>query len=289
MPASELPWLSVGDRSTQNATFRLLSQCGLALKFTDCLLCNTCSEIEPTACELIPKVRAIGPLLAGSRLGLFEGNFWHEDSTCLSWLDQQPPNSVIYVAFGSFTVVDRRQFQELALGLELCNRPFLWVVRPDLITDSSADSFPDEFISRIASRGQTVGWSPQQKVLAHPSIACFVTHCGWNSTTEGLSNGLPFLCWPYFGDQKLSLTYIRDVWNVGLAFEKDSNGIVSRGEIKGKIEALLGDEGIKQRSLDMQAIVRRSVAEGGSSFKNFNDFVETIKSGSGASNSRKDD
>ena len=38
---------------------------------------------------------------------------------------------VLYVTFGSFTHFDQNQFHELALGLDLTNRPFLWVVRQD--------------------------------------------------------------------------------------------------------------------------------------------------------------
>ncbi|KAI8029976.1 Cinnamate beta-D-glucosyltransferase [Camellia lanceoleosa] len=101
-------------------------------------------------------------------------------------------NSVIYVAFGSFIVFDQIQFQELALGLEVTNKPFLWVVRPDL-TDDNNDAYPKGFIERAATRGRMVGWAPQQKVLGHPSVACFLSHCGWNSTMESLSNGIPFL------------------------------------------------------------------------------------------------
>ncbi|GFQ07489.1 UDP-glycosyltransferase 83a1 [Phtheirospermum japonicum] len=37
-----------------------------------------------------------------------------------------------------------------------------------------------------------VSWAPQQQVLSHPSVACFVSHCGWNSTIEGVANGVPF-------------------------------------------------------------------------------------------------
>ncbi|KAL5987356.1 hypothetical protein ACLOJK_038521 [Asimina triloba] len=282
MPATELAWLSVGDRVSQQSIFRLLCECGLALQFADCLLCNSCSDIEQTACELSPQIKTIGPLFASSSLRQSKGNFWQEDRECLGWLDRQPPNSVIYVAFGSFTTFEKRQFQELALGLELCNHSFLWVVRPDLIDGSSsssaaADYFPDGFRARVGDRGRIVGWSPQQKVLAHPSIACFVSHCGWNSTMDGVSNGVPFLCWPYFGDQKLNLTYICHVWKAGLALEKDGDGIVSRTEISGKIQALVGDVGIKARSAELKGIVRESVGEGGSSFKNFNGFVEAMK------------
>ncbi|KAK6155023.1 hypothetical protein DH2020_009271 [Rehmannia glutinosa] len=76
-----------------------------------------------------------GPLLATNRLGKSAGYFWSEDSACLAWLDQQPTNSVIYAAFGSCTTFDQAQFEEVALGLELTNRPFMWVVRQDMIAD----------------------------------------------------------------------------------------------------------------------------------------------------------
>ncbi|PRQ53398.1 putative hexosyltransferase [Rosa chinensis] len=56
-----------------------------------------------------------------------------------------------------------------------------------------------------------VGWAPQQKVLVHPSIACFLSHCGRNSILEGLSNGVSFLCWPYFVDQFLNKSYVCDI------------------------------------------------------------------------------
>ncbi|CAL0299066.1 unnamed protein product [Lupinus luteus] len=77
-----------------------------------------------------------------------DGNFWPQDVTCLKWLDEQSPRSVIYVAFGSFTTFDTRQFQELCLGLELCNRPFLWVVQPD-IKEGIKHAYPEGFEERI--------------------------------------------------------------------------------------------------------------------------------------------
>ncbi|MFS7964553.1 putative 7-deoxyloganetin glucosyltransferase [Helianthus anomalus] len=53
-----------------------------------------------------------------------------------------------------------------------------------------------------------MSWAPQQKVLSHPSIACFMSHCGWNSALEGVTNRVPFLCLPYFADQFHNTTYI---------------------------------------------------------------------------------
>ncbi|RVW82715.1 UDP-glycosyltransferase 79 [Vitis vinifera] len=68
-----------------------------------------------------------------------------EDLTCIRWLDEQPPCPVIYVAFGSITTFNQIQFQELAPGLELSNRPFLWVVRLNS-TGGINDAYPEGFL-----------------------------------------------------------------------------------------------------------------------------------------------
>ncbi|KAF5957554.1 hypothetical protein HYC85_004779 [Camellia sinensis] len=102
-----------------------------------------------------------------------------------------------------------------------------------------------------------VGWAPQQKVLGHPSVACFLSHCGWNSTMVGLSNGIPFLCWPYFAYQFLNQNYICDVWKVGLRFNHDESGIIKQEEIKDKVEQLLSNKTIKARALDLKEVATK--------------------------------
>ncbi|GJR56509.1 UDP-glycosyltransferase 83A1-like protein [Tanacetum coccineum] len=215
-----LGWACFPDVATIEAAFQLVVEAEEASRMTDWFICNSTTELESAAFSLYPKLLPIGPLLASNRLADQTGHFWQEDSTCLAWLDQQPPSSVIYIAFGSFTIFNQTQFQELALGLELSNRRFLWVVRPGM-TKETTTAYPDGFIERVSSRGRIVSWAPQQKVLAHPSIACFTSHCGWNSTIEGVTNGLPFLCWPYFADQFHNETYICDIWKTGFGFSKN--------------------------------------------------------------------
>ncbi|KAL5582186.1 hypothetical protein UlMin_014628 [Ulmus minor] len=277
MKTDNFAWACIGDEATQKIIFDMMVGNNQSLKATDWILCNTAYDLELAALTLAPKVLPIGPLVASNRLGNPSGSFWPEDPTCLKWLDQQPPCSVIYVAFGSFTVFDQTQFEELALGLENSNRPFLWVVRPDL-DEKTKNNYPDGFESRVGSRGRMVGWAPQQKVLAHPSIACFLSHCGWNSTMEGVSNGVSFLCWPYFADQFLNESYICDVWKVGLKFNKNGNGIVARGEIKNKVDQVLGDEKFKARALTLKEIAMKNVAKGGQSDVIFRNFIDWLKS-----------
>lgn len=235
--------------TTQRIIFETMVRNNESMKMADWVLCNP--DLELAAFTLAPEILPIGPLLAKNRLGNSSGNFWAEDTSCLKWLDKQPPNSVIYVAFGSFTVFYQTQFQELALGLVLSNRPFLWVVRPDM-ADKEKITYPEGFTERIGSRGKMVGWAPQQRILGHSSVACFLTHCGWNSTMEGLNNGVIFLCWPYFADQFLNESYICDVWMVGLRLKRNDSGTIIKEEIKNKADQVLGDEMFKAKALELK-------------------------------------
>ncbi|KAK1380898.1 putative UDP-glucuronosyl/UDP-glucosyltransferase [Heracleum sosnowskyi] len=267
-------WACISDIAAQKSFFQFLVENNKFLKFADFIICNTAYELEPETFSLFPEILPVGALSASSKLGNQACNFWAEDYDCLSWLDQQPACSIIYAAFGSFTVFDQTQFQELASGLELTNKPFLWVLRPGMTNE---EAFLQEFEARIGSRGKIVSWAPQEKVLSHPSVACFMSHCGWNSITEGLSNGVPFLCWPYICDQFLNETYICDVWKVGLGFEKDETGIIRKAEVKNKVEQLLGDINFKSRAVDLKERIRNSVQDG-RSFKNFGDIIEWMRS-----------
>ncbi|XP_019157025.1 PREDICTED: UDP-glycosyltransferase 83A1-like [Ipomoea nil] len=276
MNSTDLLWNCFSDPGLQKLVFDLAFKNNESLKAAEWVICNSSQVMEYEVFASYPKLIPIGPLLASNRLGETSGHFWREDTDCLKWLDQQPLNSVIYVAFGSHTIFNMAEFQELALGLELTNRPFLWVVRQGFI-EETGNPYPEGFIDRTRNRGWLVEWAPQQKVLAHPSLGCFLSHCGWNSTIEGVSNGLPFLCWPYFADQLFNKSYICDVWKVGLGFDRNENGVIGRQEIKTKVEQLFGDENFKARAVDLQVEVVSSVKSGGSSYQNFSSFVNWIK------------
>lgn len=145
------------------------------------------------------------------------------------------------------------------------------------ITPGIEEGYPLGFVERVKNRGKMVNWAPQQRVLAHASVACFLSHCGWNSIVEGLSNGLPFLCCPYFADQFLNQSYILDHWGTGLGFERDEGGIIRKEEIRVKVEELLSDESYKLNALKLQVKARASVEGGGSSKENLLKFVDWIK------------
>ncbi|CAI0539865.1 unnamed protein product [Linum tenue] len=97
---------------------------------------------------------------------------------------------------------------------------------------------------------------------------------------EGLANGVPFLCWPYFADQFLNASYVCDVWKVGLRLEReDGNGmmVVTKEEIRKKVDRLVGSVELKERSSEIKRMVRDSVGERGSSTQNLMKFAEWVR------------
>lgn len=273
---AELPWITFGTSpESRRVMIQGLVKSNPRFALADTIVCNTFQGIESEALSLLPKAAlAVGPLEAPA--STLAGQLWPEDPFCLAWLDAQAPCSVVYVAFGSFTVFDSAMLQELADGLALTGRPFLWVLRPNFVSGVD-EGWLDQFRCRVEDKGLVVGWAPQQRVLSHPSVACFISHCGWNSTMEGVRRGVPFLCWPYFADQFLNRNYICDVWGTGLRICANEQGIFTKEEIRDKVERLLADDGIRTRALSLKSMACTSTAEGGSSHQDLLEFVNLLR------------
>ncbi|KAI3757883.1 hypothetical protein L6452_05427 [Arctium lappa] len=202
-----------------------------------------------------------------------------QDQTSISWLDKHPHNSVLYVSFGSLAMIEESQFLEMAWGLANSKQPFLWVIRPGSIQGFEwLEPLPDGFLERIAEgRGYIVKWAPQQEVLAHPAIGGFLTHNGWNSTLESISEGIPMICSPCFGDQPTNARYVSDVWKIGLELE---NGLERLG-IESSIKRVMVDkEGIEMRKrvLNLKEKANLCLKKGGSSYTSLEDLVDYILS-----------
>ncbi|KAH6761002.1 hypothetical protein C2S51_017951 [Perilla frutescens var. frutescens] len=168
----EFPWSISNDLKTQKIFFECKQSYEVADK-AKWLLCNTCYELEPAACDLHPNLLPVGPLhlyeAQAEKSCSDSSNFYAEDASCLSWLDTKPAGSVVYVSFGSFAIYSQQQLEELALGLEISGRAFLWVVRQDLADGSSA-VYPNGFLERVSEFGKIVEWAPQNKVLSHHAL-----------------------------------------------------------------------------------------------------------------------
>jgi hypothetical protein len=235
--------------------------------------------VDALRCEF-PRVFTVGPLATFARgeLDAIGGNLWKEDTGCLGWLDAQPPGSVVYVNFGSITVMTPAQLAEFAWGLARCGRPFLWVVRPDLVSGENA-VLPDEFVRDARKRGVLTSWCPQELVLSHPSIGLFLTHCGWNSTLESVCAGVPMLCWPFFAEQPTNCRYVCAKWGIGMEIDND----VSSEEVAWLVrEAMDGERGrvMRVKAAIWKEKATEAVGEGGSSSENLDRLVEFLLGGS---------
>ncbi|CAL9068556.1 unnamed protein product [Musa banksii] len=185
---------------------------------------------------------------------------------CMRWLGSKRPASVVYVSFGSMAVLGPEQTAELAFGISDSGKDFLWVVR-----SSETGKLPRNFAEGFAERGLVVSWSPQTEVLAHPAVGCFLTHCGWNSTAEGLSLGVPMVAMPQWTDQLTNAKYVEDVWGVGVRVREDEKGLVRREEVERCVREVM--EGRRREEMRMNAAkwrerAKAAVGKDGSSDKN---------------------
>ncbi|KAK9037748.1 hypothetical protein V6N11_022650 [Hibiscus sabdariffa] len=139
---------------------------------------------------------------------------------CIEWLNTMKLNSMVYVNYGSVTMMSNHHLKEFAWGLANSQYPFLWIVRPDVVMGESA-ILPKEFMEEIKGRDFITSWCPQQQVLSHPTVGLFLTHCGWNSILEAVSEGVPLICWPFFADQQTNCRYACTTWGTAMEINPD--------------------------------------------------------------------
>ncbi|KAK7349920.1 hypothetical protein VNO77_07808 [Canavalia gladiata] len=89
-----------------------------------------------------------------------------EDRSCITWLDNQKPKSVLYVSFGTVVKLSHEQLLEFWHGLVNSFKSFLWVIRKDLINGESDLSYsvPVELELATKERGLLVDWAPQEEL-----------------------------------------------------------------------------------------------------------------------------
>ncbi|KAL6009854.1 hypothetical protein ACLOJK_000285 [Asimina triloba] len=243
-----------------------------------CLLLASFQRLEPNATDAIKAhlhrllpVYAVGPFISSTDP---DPNGCSNTDYC-QWLDSKAEQTVLYVSFGSYLGVSGPQLEEIAVGLRASGVHFLW---------ASGRADRKHLQEVCGEKGLVVAWCDQLRVLCHPSIRAFFTHCGWNSTMEAVFAGVVMLAFPLGAEQYTNAKLIVEDWKVGVRVKRemllgsDDADVVGREEIAGIVKRVMdleGNEGreMKRRAEQLQESCRTAIGSGGSSNTNINAFV----------------
>ncbi|XP_071734731.1 UDP-glycosyltransferase 86A1 [Rutidosis leptorrhynchoides] len=269
-------------KNTNTVTHRIIHKALFtATKDADFVLCNTIQELEPYTLSSLNQKQpfyAIGPIFSNNfTQQLVSTSLWSE-SDCTSWLDKRPPKSVLYISFGSYAHTSKHDLEEIAYGLLQSGVSFIWALRPDIISSNDTNPLPLGFQDQVKDRGLIVSWCNQKNVISHSSIGGFFTHCGWNSILESIWCEVPMICFPLLTDQFTNRKLVVDDWKIGLNLCEGS--LVLRDEVARKVKDLVMDEKSNEMRIEIMKVKRTledAVAVGGSSQRNFDQFVSEVK------------
>ncbi|CAA0829254.1 UDP-glycosyltransferase 72E1 [Striga hermonthica] len=270
---------------------------GERLLLFDGILLNTWEDLERHTLNALRKneawswsipVHPIGPLTRPVDQ-VEEGS----NRKLMCWLDRQPEESVVLVSFGSGGTLSADQTRELARGLEMSGQRFVWVVRSPnnggsadaAFFDSNGrccgkttfDFLPEGFQGRVGDRGFLVaGWVPQAAVLEHRAVGGFVSHCGWNSTLESVTRGVPMVAWPLYSEQRMNAAFLAEEAGAALRVSL-SGGVVSGEEVERAVRGLMAKgQVVREKVRCLRRSAMEALKEGGTSHKAMRDMLHTI-------------
>ncbi|KAI0515677.1 hypothetical protein KFK09_008343 [Dendrobium nobile] len=204
-------------------------------------------------------------------------------SECLKWLDKKPRGSVVYICFGSKGIFSMAQLKEIALGLEASNHSFIWVVQT-----GDNNWVPEGYDERIKGRGMMIrGWAPQLLILNHIAVGGFLTHCGWNSSLEGICAGLPMVTWPLYAEQFYNEKLLVEVLQIGVGVgskvhdvNPETRPIVEAIVVEDAVRNLMGggeeEDERRRRAQELGEKARRAIEKGGSSHNEIEKLMQEL-------------
>ncbi|CAN1157599.1 UDP-glycosyltransferase 79B9 [Linum perenne] len=197
-------------------------------------------------------------------------------------MNKFPPKSIIYCAFGSEFSPEKDQLQELLLGFELCNRPFIVATtKPPRGCSTIEESFPEDYAARIEGRGMVhCGWVPQVRILGHESAGCFVSHCGSSSMWEALFSECRIVLMPNIILQSATTMFMAEELKVAVEVERaEESGWIGKEELSRAIEMAMDEEsefsGLLKRNHDMY---RSMIMGEGVQDSYTDDFISNLRS-----------
>ncbi|KAL2249318.1 UNVERIFIED_CONTAM: UDP-glycosyltransferase 91C1 [Sesamum indicum] len=219
---------------------------GLSIDGSEIVIFRSCVEFEPEWFDLVRQLYQKPVIPVGILPVEDEEHDNNEEWLKIKqWLDAQKDDSLVYVALGTEAALSQTEAQELALGLEQCGLPFFWVLNRNYLPEM----LPDGFHDRVANRGMVyTEWAPQIKILSHPAVGAFLTHCGWNSATEALGFGRVLILFPVMNDQGLNARLLQEK-KVGVEIPRnEKDGSFTRDSVSETVRlVLVSEEGRKVR------------------------------------------
>ncbi|CAK9181878.1 unnamed protein product [Ilex paraguariensis] len=213
----------------------------LMIGFTDAdaIGFKTCKEMEGPYCDYLENQFNKPVILAGPALP--EPPISTLEERWAKWMEQFKSKTVIFCAFGSECVLQKEQFQELVLGFELIGLPFFAALKPPIGIETVESALPKGFQERVQGRGVVHGgWVQQQLLLGHPSVGCFVTHCGSGSLTEGMVNECQLVLVPHVGDQIINARVMGGDLKVGVEVERgEEDGLFTKDSVCKAIRSVM--------------------------------------------------
>lgn len=215
-----------------------------SLMKSDVISMRTFRELEGPFCDYLSSeynkpVLLTGPLLPEPGKQCLEDRW-------VKWLDAFEPGMVVFCAFGSQYFLEKEQFQELVLGFELAGKPFLIVLKPPVGAATVEEALPEGFEDRTRGKGLVFGGWLQglPDVLSHPSVGCFVHHCGYSSMWDSLMSDTQMVLIPQLGDQKLISRLLVAEFKVAVevAVQEDRNGWISKENLCRAIKSVMDQD-----------------------------------------------
>lgn len=277
----DLPTIFQG---TDQRVLELALKCVSQVEKGQFLLINTVYDLESPVIDALKAKFPIPVHLIGPAIPYYETkeNVLTTQTEAVNyrrWLDSQPAGSVLYISLGSFLSVSDTQMEEIVAGVKNSGVRYLWVARGDglRLRHTGCDT------------GLVVPWCDQLRVLCHNSIGGFWTHCGWNSTLEGVFAGVPMLTFPIFLDQVHNGKQIVEDWKVGwrvVRQVKEMGRVVTREEISDVVRKFMDPQNreakeIRRRAREVKSMCRRVIEKGGSSEVSLGAFIKDITQCSG--------
>ncbi|CAA7039687.1 unnamed protein product [Microthlaspi erraticum] len=205
----------------------------------DVIATKTTREIEGKYCDYIRENCKKKVLLTGPMFPKPDKTRQLEEQWS-TWLSGFGPDSVVFCALGTEVNLEKDQFQELCLAMELTGLPFLVAVKPPRGVSTIQEALPDGFEERVKGRGVVSGgWVQQPLILSHPSVGCFVSHCGFGSTWEALLSDCQIVLLPQEAEQVVNTRLMSEELEVAVEVARDETGWFSKESLRDAINSVM--------------------------------------------------